>query len=218
MGNQDYYTENQGGFSQPYMRGQQTYSYGSEMEGQAPQDPNTARIIVHVPANAEIQFEGQKTQQRGSTRQFVSPPLKSGKEYTYDVKAEWMENGRNVSQERQINVRPGASVTVDFMRGPEGRPATRMDRRFERRYGAPPERQGNFEPQDRTGTFEQRDLQQGVPSSDQRANPSKDKTPSSDQRTTPSKDKTPSNPSKDKTSSPDQRSKDRENNSGTGKP
>ena len=71
-------------------------------------------IDVSTAANAEISFDGAKTTQTGSRRSFVSPPLKPGSEYTYDIKAKWMENGREVSQSRTIPVRAGQRLTVDL--------------------------------------------------------------------------------------------------------
>jgi len=77
---------------------------------------NTAPAIVrvHVPANAELWFDGVKTTQTGADRVFESPPLTAGKAYTYDIKARWMQDGKEVVQTRSINVQPGQPVAVDF--------------------------------------------------------------------------------------------------------
>jgi uncharacterized protein (TIGR03000 family) len=80
------------------------------------EDMNTARVNVRVPANAEVIFEGEKTTQTGSSRQFVSPPLTPGGNYTYDIQARWMENGRQVSRTRHVPVQAGQVVRVDFLR------------------------------------------------------------------------------------------------------
>jgi uncharacterized protein (TIGR03000 family) len=49
-------------------------------------------------------------------RRFVSPLLKPGREYTYQVRARWMEDGREVVQSRRVTVSAGAEVSVDFTR------------------------------------------------------------------------------------------------------
>jgi len=87
--------------------------YGS---ARTAEDMNTARVNVRVPANAEVMFEGAKTTQTGSSRQFVSPPLTPGGNYTYDIQARWMENGRQVSRTRHVPVQAGQVVRVDFLR------------------------------------------------------------------------------------------------------
>lgn len=78
-------------------------------------DSRTAYVRVQVPADAEVWFEGQKTQQRGSDRLFVSPPLKADTNYTYDIRARWMDNGREVEQTRTVHVRAGTEKEVNFL-------------------------------------------------------------------------------------------------------
>jgi uncharacterized protein (TIGR03000 family) len=91
--------------------------YGNSMAGtRTTEDMNAARIDVRVPANAEILFEGEKTTQTGSSRQFVSPPLTPGGKYTYDIQARWMENGRQINRTRHVPVGAGQVVRVDFLR------------------------------------------------------------------------------------------------------
>jgi len=82
----------------------------------ATEDINAVRFNVRVPANAEVMFEGEKTTQTGAMRQYISPPLTPGGNYTYDIRASWMENGRQVSRTRHVPVRAGEVVRVDFLR------------------------------------------------------------------------------------------------------
>jgi uncharacterized protein (TIGR03000 family) len=77
-------------------------------------DPNAATVIVHVPAGAEIWFEGAKTGQRGATRTFVSPPLAPGKGFTYDLRARWKEDGKEIDRNRAVRVHAGETVEVTF--------------------------------------------------------------------------------------------------------
>jgi uncharacterized protein (TIGR03000 family) len=78
-------------------------------------DPNTAQIVVIVPnPNAQVLFNGTLMQQKGTNRNFVTPPLSADKESHYRVTATWMENGQQVSRERRITVEPGARVEINF--------------------------------------------------------------------------------------------------------
>jgi uncharacterized protein (TIGR03000 family) len=79
-----------------------------------PLDPNSVTMNVRVPAGAEIWFEGSKTGQTGTTRTFVSPPLEPGRGFTYEVRARWTDNGKEVDRTRQVHVRAGEKVDVDF--------------------------------------------------------------------------------------------------------
>jgi uncharacterized protein (TIGR03000 family) len=78
------------------------------------QSKNTVNITVRVPANADLWFEGTKTQSTGAVRKFQSPPLKSGRQYTYEVWVRWNDNGRIVTQTRQLSVSAGDHLTVRF--------------------------------------------------------------------------------------------------------
>jgi len=79
-----------------------------------PDTSQAATIQVRVPPDAELWFEGSKTSQTGSSRTFVSPALTPGRDFTYDIRARWMDNGREMVQARRISVRAGAVMSVDF--------------------------------------------------------------------------------------------------------
>ncbi|TMQ33274.1 MAG: TIGR03000 domain-containing protein [Planctomycetota bacterium] len=84
---------------------------------QATQDTATqkpATIRVYVPANAQIVFDGYKTGQTGVLRRFQSPPLPLGQKFTYDMKATWKANGKEVVQEKKLYVQAGQETTVDL--------------------------------------------------------------------------------------------------------
>jgi uncharacterized protein (TIGR03000 family) len=67
-----------------------------------------------VPADAEIWFGDVKTAQTGTVRQFVSPAVAAGHEYTYEVRARWMEQGQDMMQTRRITVHAGDQVSIAF--------------------------------------------------------------------------------------------------------
>lgn len=77
--------------------------------------PAEAAIRIHVPADAEIFFDGKPTKQKGTERLFLSPPIKIGEKYHYDVVARWKENGKVVERKRRVGVTGGAAVRVDFL-------------------------------------------------------------------------------------------------------
>jgi uncharacterized protein (TIGR03000 family) len=90
-------------------------SHAQRGGGSTAQD-ETVHVEVRLPdANARLWFEGSKTQQTGTLREFQSPDLKPGQEYVYHIRAQWMENGRTREQTRTLTVRPGEWWTVDFI-------------------------------------------------------------------------------------------------------
>jgi uncharacterized protein (TIGR03000 family) len=96
----------------------QDYGYfGVSAAGDTSSVNGAVLINLSVPANAEISFDGQETVQRGAFRQFVSPPLFPGNEYSYDIEVRWTENGTESSQSRRITVHAGDIVNLFFHSG-----------------------------------------------------------------------------------------------------
>jgi|SRR5579883_414801 len=72
-------------------------------------------VSVKVPQPyAEVLVDGKKTQQIGTDRTFVSPPLEAGQKYRYTVTARWLENGRVVEMSQDATGIAGEVVRVDF--------------------------------------------------------------------------------------------------------
>jgi uncharacterized protein (TIGR03000 family) len=109
----DYYSSPSTTYSYPAPSyGSPSYSYGAMAREER---ANTAQVDVRVPdPNAEIWIEGSKTQQRGTLRLFESPPLNPDKNYTYDIRARWTENGREVERTKTVPVRANERANVDF--------------------------------------------------------------------------------------------------------
>jgi len=82
-------------------------------------DPRTALITVQVPETAEVWIFGARTGQGGTLRRFVTPPLESGTNSWYEIKARWMDGQKNVEQTRRVNLFPGARPVVDFLASEE---------------------------------------------------------------------------------------------------
>jgi uncharacterized protein (TIGR03000 family) len=102
-------------------------NYPPDMAG-AQRGARPVLLEVRVPANAEIWIDGAKTNQTGSFRQFVSPPIEPGRPYTYKVEAKWMDNGQERKRTEDVNVRPGQVVRLDLTRPSEDRPRPSEER------------------------------------------------------------------------------------------
>jgi uncharacterized protein (TIGR03000 family) len=85
---------------------------------------STALVSVWVPANAQLSFDGVPTDERGPYRRFTTPTLTPGREYAYAVTASWIENGRQVTQTRQVPIRAGDRLVVDFRQPEAPQPGT----------------------------------------------------------------------------------------------
>ena len=77
---------------------------------------STVTVQVRVPSDAEVWIGQSKMSQTGPERQFVSPPLTPGVNYTYEITALWMKDGREVVGKRTLNFRAGEQnrLSVDF--------------------------------------------------------------------------------------------------------
>jgi uncharacterized protein (TIGR03000 family) len=87
----------------------QNYTYIEHRDGD-----NIGRVHLHVPASAKVWVDGEATKQKGSDRDFMTPPLRSGQEFTYTFKARWNQDGRNVERTKQVRVKANDTAKVDF--------------------------------------------------------------------------------------------------------
>jgi uncharacterized protein (TIGR03000 family) len=90
------------------------YYPSSSATAQAPPKDNMAHLLVFVPENAELWFNGAKTKQTGPQREFISPALTPGKSYSYEIKAQWTENGKPVEETRTVHVQANTWKPIDF--------------------------------------------------------------------------------------------------------
>jgi uncharacterized protein (TIGR03000 family) len=93
------------------------FSPGGE-NGRAP-----ATIVVHLPADARLTFDGDTTRSTGTTRTFETPPLEPGKTFSYRLEAVLDRNGEKERTSRNVEVRAGrpAEVYLDFPASKSGR-------------------------------------------------------------------------------------------------
>jgi uncharacterized protein (TIGR03000 family) len=76
--------------------------------------PPAASIVVRVPQEADVWFQGVKMPGAGNVRNFVSPPLDPAKSYSYVVRARWAQDGKTADETRKISVHAGDRIRLDF--------------------------------------------------------------------------------------------------------
>jgi uncharacterized protein (TIGR03000 family) len=79
-----------------------------------PPAPNTARLQLLVPENAEVLVEGSKTAATGNVRHFVSPPLSPGKNMLYAITVRYTDaGGKPVEETHSVRVRANDDLRID---------------------------------------------------------------------------------------------------------
>lgn len=81
-----------------------------------PPADNRAHITLHVPADAQVWFDGKATKQTGTVRSFHTPELTGGKKYHYEVRVRWIKEGKPVEEKRRIEVEARDWLRFDFSR------------------------------------------------------------------------------------------------------
>jgi uncharacterized protein (TIGR03000 family) len=76
-------------------------------------------------ANAEVFIEGNKTEQKGKSRRFVSAAIPEGRTRTYKFTARWKEKGTEVERTRKVTLRAGQHKVIQFT------PSSRKKKRSE---------------------------------------------------------------------------------------
>lgn len=90
---------------------EEDYAYGSLDDA-----GKVAIIRLRVLENAQVWIDGNATSQTGTSRPFVTPALDPGKDYSYEIRARWTDDGRTVEQTRKITVQSGDRMTVNLTR------------------------------------------------------------------------------------------------------
>jgi uncharacterized protein (TIGR03000 family) len=80
-------------------------------EAPLPPPPNfmdRAVVTLEVPrASAEVWVGKEKLEDTGSVRYFISPVLQPDKQYAYDVRVRWYEDGKEQTRSLRVNVKAG---------------------------------------------------------------------------------------------------------------
>lgn len=86
----------------------------------APVTSATATIDLYVPANAEVWLNGQRTNQTGTVRRFVTPPLNPNAHSSYDLRVRYTgQDGKEVDETRHVAVEPGRQVVLNLQPAPK---------------------------------------------------------------------------------------------------
>jgi uncharacterized protein (TIGR03000 family) len=87
----------------------------TQMEKTSGDEANMVQLVGHLPTDADIWFEGNDMGRKDQMmREFISPPLTPGRNYTYDVKVNWAEEGRRVEQSFKVPVQAGDVLCLDL--------------------------------------------------------------------------------------------------------
>jgi uncharacterized protein (TIGR03000 family) len=87
---------------------------GDSPTSEAPKVQRPVQITIRVPAEAKIWFDGDETAQTGTTRVFVSPLLDPGRDYQYEVRAQWKDGEGTVERTRRLRFRAGDTIALEF--------------------------------------------------------------------------------------------------------
>jgi uncharacterized protein (TIGR03000 family) len=77
--------------------------------------PATATIELYVPENAEVWFQGRKTNLTGTLRRFITELLPPGVDYAYELRVRWTDaNGQVQDQTRQVIAQAGRQLILNL--------------------------------------------------------------------------------------------------------
>jgi uncharacterized protein (TIGR03000 family) len=81
---------------------------------EADSSDQSASIQLTLPAEAQVFVNNAPTTSTGSQRQYVSRGLKRGLQYSYNFRVEYQRAGKSVVENRQVKIKAGARVALDF--------------------------------------------------------------------------------------------------------
>jgi uncharacterized protein (TIGR03000 family) len=73
-----------------------------------------ATIVVSLPADATLSFEGVPTRSTAAVRQFTTPALEIGQAYHYTLTAQVVRDGKPVTATEEVTVRAGETTRVEL--------------------------------------------------------------------------------------------------------
>lgn len=120
FGNSGYYRSNYGTtyaptiVSSPATSSYQSFYPSSAVSNTTTSDSGRGRIIVNVPANAQVTWNGSPSTLTGPTRYYSTLPL-GAEGSNQQFEARWMDaNGQMVTRSRTVQAMPNQTVFVDF--------------------------------------------------------------------------------------------------------
>jgi uncharacterized protein (TIGR03000 family) len=82
---------------------------------EAPKKASTsATIIVELPVDAKLKFDGAATTSTEAVRRFSTPELDPASAYSYTLTAEIVRDGKTLSVSREVVVRAGEESRIAF--------------------------------------------------------------------------------------------------------
>ena len=75
---------------------------------------DSIRLTVDVPANAKVTINGLATTSTGEHRTYVSKGIQPGSAYLYQVRAEFVRDGKSVTEEKTVSLTGGQTSSVIF--------------------------------------------------------------------------------------------------------
>jgi len=73
-----------------------------------------ARIVVTLPADANLKIDGNLMASNATRRVFESPKLEAGKAFSYTFQVEYQRDGKPVVATKNVRITAGAEVNVSF--------------------------------------------------------------------------------------------------------
>jgi uncharacterized protein (TIGR03000 family) len=77
-------------------------------------ETGAAVIVVSLPADAKLTFDGEATTSTSDQRVFVSPVLPAGQEYHYTLQAEVVVDGKPITISKTVAVRAGEESHISL--------------------------------------------------------------------------------------------------------
>jgi uncharacterized protein (TIGR03000 family) len=99
----------------PYYPKRQLNTIGSTTKPTTRAIPDAAVLTVEVPEDAVVYLQGQKMTSRGTSRQYFSPQLEAGRQYTYHLRAVWTVDGKPIERSMDVPVKAGDTPRVAFL-------------------------------------------------------------------------------------------------------
>lgn len=75
---------------------------------------NSALLTVKVPADAKVFVNDRATSSTGEDREYISRDLQPGAQYSYKVRAEFVRDGKPVTEEKSVQLTAGQSSALSF--------------------------------------------------------------------------------------------------------
>ena len=103
-----------GYFGQPIVRGNADTAESPPAAESLNPSPTRATVKVELPEDAGLYVDGRLVDRTSSTRTIVTPELQEGRDYHYNLKAEWTRDGKTVTDSRRVAFQPGKVIVVQF--------------------------------------------------------------------------------------------------------